>query len=152
MPTAQNPDRLEANKALVRRFYEPFNTGDMSTFDDILSPDWQDLPLAPGQGAGPTGFKGTVAGFREAIPDYHLGNEGLVAEGDWVAVRSVATGTHQGAFMGIPATGKRVTLRSMDMHRIENGRIVETHHLEDFLELLMQLGVFPPARQAQAGG
>jgi steroid delta-isomerase-like uncharacterized protein len=124
---------------LVRAFYEPFRTGDTSIYREILADDWADLPLAPGQERGPAGMPGQIEAFRRAFPDYDVTNEDLVIADDRVAVRNTVTGTHQGAFMGHAATGRRITIRTMDIHQVRDGRIVTTWHLEDFAGLIAQL-------------
>ncbi|MBV9794926.1 MAG: ester cyclase [Actinobacteria bacterium] len=124
---------------LVRAFYEPFRTGDTSIYRDILAADWADLPLAPGQEQGPAGIGAQVGLFRQAFPDYDVTHEDLIVGDDRVAVRNTVTGTHQGAFMGYAATGRRIAIRTMDLHRIRDDRIAITWHLEDFAGLIAQL-------------
>ncbi|QXG74531.1 ester cyclase [Modestobacter sp. L9-4] len=124
---------------VVRAFYEPFRTGDTSTYDQVLSPDWVDLPLAPGQQQGPTGMAAQIALFRAAMPDYQVEHQDVLVDGEKVAVRNTVSGTHQGAFMGIAPTGRRIEMRTMDLHQVRDGRIVTTWHLEDFAGLMAQL-------------
>ena len=143
MDNTTNTSTMQGNADLIRQFYVPFNTGDMNIYDRILAPNWIDDPLAPGQSAGPTGMKALVTQFRQAIPDYHVVNDEILVAGDKVAVHSTVYGTHQNIFLGIPPTGRTIAMRTCDFHRIENGVIVETWHLEDFLSLLRQLGAFP---------
>lgn len=132
---------LDANKALARRVYEAFSTGDVSLLDDVVAADFADHPLAPGQGPGLEGFKGVIAFFRSVFPDLVVSVEDLIAEGDRVAARLVGRGTHEGEFLGIPPTGRRVTFAATDVHRIDGGKIVETWHIEDYLGIFVQLGV-----------
>ena len=124
---------------VVRAFYEPFRTGDTSTYAAILADDWVDVPLAPGQQQGPAGMGAQIALFRQAMPDYDVTHEDLVVAGDRVAVRNTVSGTHQGAFMGHQPTGRRIEMRTMDLHQVRDGRIVTTWHLEDFAGLAAQL-------------
>ncbi len=133
-PIAGDPE------SIVRAFYEPFNTGDVSIYEQILAPDWMDHPLAPGQQPGAAGFGPVVLGFRTAFPDLHLVNEDILVDGDKVAVRSTFTGTHQGDLFGIPPTGRHIEAMAIDIHRLEGGRIAETWHVEDWLTVLGQLG------------
>ena len=127
--------------ALARAFYAPFNTGDVAAYDQILASDWVDHPLAPGQGPGPAGFKPIVVGFRAAFPDLTLVNEDVLVAGDRVTVRSTFRGTQRGPLFGIPPTGKPVEAMAIDIHRIANGRIAETWHVEDWLSVFGQLGL-----------
>ena len=129
---------------LVRQFYVPFNTGDVSIYDRILAPGWIDDPLSPGQQPGPDGFKAKILEFRHIIPDYHVTNDEILVAGNTVAVHSTVRGTHQNTFFGVPPTGRTITMRTCDFHRIEQGVIVYTWHLEDLFGLLRQLGALPP--------
>lgn len=128
----------EHNKAVVRRFYEPFHTGDTSIYEKILSPEWVNHPAEPGAAPGPAGAP-PVGLYRQVLPDLASTTEAIVAESDLVAVRTTHRGTHSAEFLGIPATEKRIELRTQDMHRLAAGRIVETWHLEDFAGLRQQL-------------
>jgi len=124
---------------VVRAFYPPFRTGDTSVYDDVLAKEWVDVPLAPGQQQGPAGMAGQIAAFRHAMPDYDVTHEDLIVQGDRVAVRNTVSGTHQGAFMGHQPTGRRIEMRTMDIHQVRAGRIIVTWHLEDFAGLMAQL-------------
>lgn len=124
---------------VVRAFYEPFRTGDTTVYGEILADDWIDIPLAPGQEQGPAGMAAQIAAFRQVMPDYDVRHEDLVVAGDRVAVRNTVSGTHQGAFMGYEPTGRRIEMRTMDIHQLRDNRIVVTWHLEDFAGLMAQL-------------
>jgi len=137
---------------VVRAFYEPFRTGDTSVYAEILADDWLDLPLAPGQQQGPAGMAGQIAMFRAAMPDYDVTHEDLVVSGDKVAVRNTVSGTHQGAFLGHAPTGRRIELRTMDLHQVRDGRIAVTWHLEDFAGLMAQLAAPADAPTPAAWG
>jgi predicted ester cyclase len=143
MSTPNRPDVPASAEArmteVVRAFYEPFRTGDTSTYSEILAEDWIDVPLAPGQQQGPTGMAGQIAAFRHAMPDYDVTHEDLIVGGDRVAVRNTVSGTHQGAFMGHEPTGRRIEMRTMDIHQVRDDQIVITWHLEDFAGLMAQL-------------
>jgi len=128
-------------EAIVRSFYEPFNTGDTSVYDTILAEDWTDHPLGMGQQPGRAGFPPVIEMFRAIFPDLHLVNDDVIVCGDKATVRSTITATHSGGeLFGIPATGKPLQFMTIDIHRLENGQIVETWHIEDFLSVLFQLG------------
>jgi steroid delta-isomerase-like uncharacterized protein len=141
-PTAHDTT-IDGTTAVVRAFYEPFRTGDTSVYDQVLAADWVDIPLAPGQRQGPAGMAAQIALFRQAMPDYEVTHEDLIAAGDKVAVRNTVSGTHQGAFMGHQPTGRRIEMRTMDIHQVRDGKIVTTWHLEDFAGLLAQLTAAP---------
>jgi steroid delta-isomerase-like uncharacterized protein len=129
-------------EALARAFYEPFNTGDMELYDEVLAPDWKDHPLHfPEQGPGREPWKQVVAYFRTSAPDLYVVNEDILVGGDKVAVRSTFRGTHQGELFGLPPTGKPIEAMAIDFHRIENGLIAETWHVEDYRTVFNQIGV-----------
>jgi predicted ester cyclase len=78
--------------------------------------------------------------MRAAFPDLHLSVEDVITEGDRVAFRGVVRGTHQGAFLGIPPTGKQATIFAFDVVRIEHGKLIEHWGGPDLFTLLLQLG------------
>lgn len=132
----------EENKALVRRLYaEVMGKGNMTEADALLSPEYvEHLPVpTPGR----EGLKQLVTMVLSAFPDIHPTIEDALAEGDRVAVRIVARGTHQQAFMGIPASGKAVEWREMHIYRVIGGQIVEHWGEIDQLGLLQQIGALP---------
>ena len=149
MTTAHRPDTSAATGSdtrtdpditdIVRAFYEPFRTGDTTVYGEILADDWIDIPLAPGQQQGPAGMPAQIAAFRHAMPDYHVTHEDILAAGDRVTVRNTVSGTHQGAFMGYKPTGRRIEIRTIDIHQVRDNRIIATWHLEDFAGLMAQL-------------
>ncbi|WP_420367507.1 ester cyclase [Curtobacterium sp. L1-20] len=154
MSTTDEPDTTAdaTTESIVRAFYEPFRTGDTTAFDTVLAADWIDLPLAPGQEQGPAGMATQIASFRRAMPDYDVEHQDVIVQGDRVAVRNTVTGTHLGAFMGHEPTGKRIAMRTMDVHQVRDGRIVTTWHLEDFAGLLGQLAAPADAPTPAAWG
>jgi predicted ester cyclase len=102
-------------------------TRDTAIYREILAGHWVDIPLAPGQEQGLAGLAAQIAGFRRALPDYEVKHEDLVVGNDRVAV----SGTHQGAFMEHQPTGRRIEMRTMDIHHVRDDKIVTTWHLED---------------------
>jgi steroid delta-isomerase-like uncharacterized protein len=141
---AGTPD-VAANKAQARRWFEDFaNTGDLAVADELFAPDHVHHEADnPGRGSGPEGQKQLIAAARAAFPDLTYAVEDLVGAGDRVLARYVFTGTQQGPYNGIPATGKSVTVTGMAIFRFEGGKIAETWVIYDVLGLLQQLGVIP---------
>jgi steroid delta-isomerase-like uncharacterized protein len=90
------------------------------------------------------------AGFFAALPDLTATTEDLVVSGDRVVGRFVYRGTHRGEFMGIPASGRRVEMRSIDIWRVEDGMFVEHWDELNTLEVLQQMGALP--QHAASGG
>ncbi len=85
-------------------------------------------------------LKHHIALFEEAFPGYELEFNDMVAEGDKVAVNATMRGTHKGELMGIPATGKSVSISLMLFYRLENGKIAQHWMVADQLSLLQQIG------------
>ncbi len=140
----------EQNKAIVRRvFDEIVSKGNLSVADELLAADYvnHDFP-APTPGA--EGFKLVTTMFRTAFPDIVVKLADVLAEGDKVVTRGAFEGTHKGEFMGIPATGKRVSVKYVDIWRLENGKAKENWVQMDLLGLMQQLGVIPTPEQAAA--
>jgi len=97
---------------------------------------------------GPDAFKHFGEGWLAVFPEMHFTAADLIGEGDKVVARSSIRATHQGAFMGIPPTGRRVTGTAINILRLQEGKIVE-HWVEmDALDLLHQLGALPVPAQA----
>jgi predicted ester cyclase len=87
-----------------------------------------------------------VAAFRSAFPDMHWVIEEMVGEGDYVFSRLTWRGTHQGEFMGILPTGRRITVKGMVLDRVVDGKMVESRILMDGLGMMAQLGVIPASK------
>lgn len=134
---------LAANKAVATRFYDIFNAGNFDAYGQIVATDFIDHDPAPGQPQGLEGLKVALAGFKVAFPDLKIAPQDVIAEGDRVVVRSLSKGTNTGSFAGIPASGKPVTLESIDIDRIVGGKIVEVWHIEDLFGVLIQIGAVP---------
>jgi steroid delta-isomerase-like uncharacterized protein len=133
----------EENKALLRRFIEIWNTGNVAMADEFVSADLVDHSLPPGLPPGLAGFKLLVGGFRAAFPDLRITIDDLMAQGDKAAARVTFRGTQQGEFQGIPPTDKSFTMGAIGMLRFKNGEVVEHWATLDLLSLLTQLGVAP---------
>jgi steroid delta-isomerase-like uncharacterized protein len=135
----------EANKAIVRSFVNDLiNHGRMElaskyVWDDVI----EHVPL-PGQGPGIEGLKDILQAMRTGFPDIDFSIKEQIAEGADVVSRFVWTGTHHGPFLGIPATGKPVSVWGMVIDHIIEGRIKETRIIMDAMGMMMQLGVIPP--------
>ncbi len=134
----------EQNKELQRRFVEAYQSGrDESVADEILAEDFVNHAEVPGLPNDREGVKMLHRAFWHAFPDFRAEIHDLVAEGDRVVTRKTLHGTHEGDFMGIPATGKQVSWDVIDVVRYENGRLAEHWNVVDQLGLMRQLGVVP---------
>lgn len=139
---------LEENKAYVRRLYEViFNQKKLAAIDDYFAPTVVDHSLAPGLPGGIEGVRQTITMFVQAFPDIHITVEDSIAEGDTVVSRWTFCGTHQGASLGMPPTGKHVTMPGISIVRLESGRAVENRVIFDQMTMLQQLGLAPAPGQ-----
>jgi steroid delta-isomerase-like uncharacterized protein len=141
MATAQET----ANKATFRRFQEVTNTHDPElisrTIDEIVKPDVRIRTPVPVDATGAAALKGVFARLHQVFPDLRVTVEDLIAEGDKVVGRNSVTGTHRGAYMGVPATGRTIAYNEIFIFRFEDGRIAETWGVVDVFAQLKQLGV-----------
>ena len=133
----------ESNIEAQQRFGEAVNSGQLGILDALVAPDSVDHDPAPGQGAGPQGYKDFFGEMRTAFPDLHIEVEQLVADDANVSFAYTLTGTHEGPLMGHVATGKRISVRGMQISRFENGLLVERWGSTDQLGMMQQLGLLP---------
>ena len=132
------------NKAVIERFTnDVLNQGRLETADEIVAENFVELDPLPGQKQGREGLKEIVAMLRSAFPDMHWIIEETIASGEMVVSRFHWTGTHRGAFMGMPATGKSVKVKGVVIDRIVGGRMSESRILMDDLGMMQQLGILP---------
>ncbi len=141
----------QENKALVRRFIDEVQSqGNIDVIDEFCAPDFVNHSAPPGMPSNCEGVKHVTAMFRQAFPDSYFTIEDMVAEGDRVVTRKTFHGSHQGEFMGIPPTGKQVSIGLIDIVRIASGQVVEHWSIGDNLGMMQQLGVISsPDQQAQ---
>jgi steroid delta-isomerase-like uncharacterized protein len=133
----------ESNKRIMERWTTEFLPhGNAALAEELISPDIV-MHFAGQQQQGRDTYLGIVAANSAAFPDLRWTVEDMVAEGDTVAVRYTMTGTHQGTFAGVAATGTAVRAESMTFYRLADGKIVEEHAQLDMLSLLQQMGAVP---------
>jgi predicted ester cyclase len=138
------PDRLQANHDLVRRFFDLVNAREHDGLDAIVAPGYVEHDPIPGQPPGLAGLKMFHQVFEATFPDIQFTLEDLVAEDDLIVARGALDGTNDGAFMGIPPTGRKMHWTATRMFRIRDGRIVEGWLNIDMVGMLVQMGVIPP--------
>ncbi len=136
----------EANKALVREFFAIIDRGDITALDGVLAPDFR-LHLAgmpgPLDRAAATGM---LAGLLAGMPGVRHQLHDLVAEGERVAVRLEAVGTHGGDFLGVPASGRPLRVAAINLFRVQDGRLTDQWLQLDALGALQQIGAMPAAQ------
>lgn len=134
---------IEDNKAVVRRYIEePWNKGLLTAVEELIADDH----VTHGGVAlerGPENVKQRISAMRTAFPDMAWAVEDMVAEGDRVACRFTVSGTHQGKFLGVASTGKRVTWSATATFRVSNGKIAEDWVNWNQYGLMQQIGAIP---------
>ena len=138
----------EANKNLVRRYYEEvLNGGNVGLLDELAAPDYDEHSPFPGQPNGIEGLRARVGAILASFrPVFRLHE--VIGEGDTVVAYWTNTGTHQGEFMGIAPSGRTITISGVDIHRLRNGRMAEHWHVVEELQMMQQLGVIPAPQGA----
>lgn len=136
-----------ADRATVERLYRAF-VGEPDLLDGVVTPDWQDIPLAPGQAPGREGTKPLIRALNAAVPDLAITVHDMLGDGDRIGVRAEMSGTHAGAWFGVAPTGKAFRIALHEFHRIENGRLTHTWHLEDWFSWLNQIGAWPAHQES----
>jgi steroid delta-isomerase-like uncharacterized protein len=119
-------------------FTEVWSRGDTARVDALFAPDVVDDSV--GGGRGRAFYREAIAGWRRAFPDLRVSVDDVLAEGDRVAVRWTATGTHQGPLEGLPATGRAARIRGVTIFRFEGDLIAHEWTAFDRLDLMRQLG------------
>ncbi len=135
----------EVNKMIVQNYFEQvWNNGRLDYLDECLAEDVVEYPeqQIPGLN-GRDSLKASIGGARESLPDIEITLRDLIAEGTKVATRYTMTATHQNEFMGVPATGKQLTVKGAAIYHLAGGKIFEIWNFLDTLGLLQQLGLVP---------
>ena len=138
----------EDNKALARRANTAgLNQKNLAIVDGLCAPNFVfhngSITIQ-----GLEAYKQFLSMFFTAFPDASFTIEDMIAEGDSVVVRRTVRGTHKGNLLGIPPTGKQVTVSEIALLRAANGKFVEVWSNSDDLGMLQQLGVIPMLGQA----
>jgi steroid delta-isomerase-like uncharacterized protein len=132
----------EANKQLVRRFYEEvWDRGNTAFAFEVFADDYARHDFRPAQALpGPEGQKKIADDFRAAFPDLRVTVDLVFGEGDMVLGRWTATGTHLGRWASVEPTGRTITFSAANIWRFENGKAVEIWNHRDDLGLSEQIG------------
>jgi steroid delta-isomerase-like uncharacterized protein len=134
----------EANKALIRRFVEEVqNQHNVDAMDEFFAPSFVNYDIIAGLPDTLEGSKQLHRMLFAAFPGLKMTIHDQAAEGDKVWTRKTASGTHQGKLFGVPATGKRVSWKIIDIMSIQNGKVTEHWVVADVMGLMQQLGAVP---------
>ena len=135
----------EENKAIVRRIYEElWDQRKLEVAEEVIAEGSTnyDTGVTP-QPFGPEEMKSTVRMVTAGFPDNRHKVEEVVAEDNTVVVRVTLTGTHDGEFMGMPPTGRKIEVNEIHIYHLKDGKAVEHRVGRDDLGALSQLGVIP---------
>jgi steroid delta-isomerase-like uncharacterized protein len=144
---SQEPERsVQKNKNFITTYTEEFwNKRDFSVFDNYYSDEFI-VHFADGD-QNREQYKKLCEAYFSAYPDLQITTDLLVSEGDKITKVWTANCTHQGDFMGIPATQNKIVVKGIEVFRIVDGKIVELWASMDNLGMMQQLGVIPPMDQ-----
>jgi steroid delta-isomerase-like uncharacterized protein len=130
--------------AAMRRLYDLINAGDIAGFGELLADDFVEHEEMPGLERSKEGVKQLFHMYRAAFPDLRMEPQDVLVSGDRAVARVRATGTHQGEFLGMPATGRSVDVQLIDITRFGDDGLVREHWgVFDALAMMQQLGAFP---------
>lgn len=128
----------------VRRFYSLISEGDIDGFGGLLADDFLEHEETPGLEPTKDGVVQFFRMYRAAFPDLRMDPEDVLVSGDKVIARVRATGTHQGEFMGLPATGKSVDVQLIDIIEFGADGLAHEHWgVVDTMAMMQQLGAVP---------
>lgn len=132
----------EAARAVVAPFYDALNRPAekdvRSLVESAAGAGWRSF-AGEGVSKSRDEFIQQVQGFGKLIPDLTWDIKEIFVDGNRVIVRSEASGTPAGDFMGVPHGGKRFAVMTIDLHTVEEGKLVRAHHVEDWASALRQL-------------
>jgi steroid delta-isomerase-like uncharacterized protein len=129
---------------VMRRLYDLINAGDIDGFGELLAEDFVEHEELPGLEPSKEGVKQLFHMYRAAFPDLRMEVQDVLVSGDKAVARVRATGTHQGEFLGMAATGKSVDVQLIDITRFGDDGLAREHWgVFDSLALMQQLGAIP---------
>jgi steroid delta-isomerase-like uncharacterized protein len=133
----------DAQRALIQRFYsEVWDRGNVDVALNIFHDDYIRHDLRPSEAPpGGAGQAKIAADFRKAFPDLRFNVELMIAEGDFVAARWTATGTHMGRWGSVPPSGRSVRFSGVNIFRLRDGKVAEIWNHRDDLGLMSQIGL-----------
>jgi ketosteroid isomerase-like protein len=144
---ARTADEQE-NMAVVRRFFEMGpSSGDLGAADALLAPGFSLHTPLPTPGPGIEAMNNVIIACRAAFHGLDVTIEDMMADGDRVTCRFTARGVHNGEFMGLPPTGKRIAMTGIEIFRLRDRKIEELWGEANLMGLMQQLGILPGAPQ-----
>ena len=150
---AQQNQNTEQNKQVVQRFVEEcWNSGNLNKASEFLTDQVRcHDPVFPNLSPGMQNFKNHIEGCRRAFPDLRITVDDTVAERNEVVLHWTARGTHQGQFLGMQPTQRKITIDGTSIYRLEGAKIAETHANWNLASMMTQLGVVEVPKEAMVG-
>lgn len=141
---AQSTGLTQQELNAIETLYRAFNERNPDLLDEACCPDWQDIPLSPGQEPGRDGFKKLMPVFFAAFPDLKLEIHEVIGSHGRAGVRLSLVGTHRGELFGVAASNQQVRVAFHEFHHLLDGRLTHTWHLEDWFGMFQHIGHYPP--------
>jgi steroid delta-isomerase-like uncharacterized protein len=139
----------DAAKAVVRRNTEEVQSkGNFDVFEEVFADDFVDHTPQPNMIPDKAGVRGLYRALRAAFPDFRAEIHWQAADGELVTTYKTYHGTHQGPFLGVAPTGRKIHFEAVDVMRVRNGKITEHWGVANLFSLMQQLGAWPPTTQA----
>jgi steroid delta-isomerase-like uncharacterized protein len=136
----------EAAKAVVRRNTEEVQGGgNFAVFEELFADDFLGHTPQPGRTPDKDGARQLYETLRTAFPDFHADIHWQLADGDRVTTYKTYHGTHRGEFLGVAPTGRTIEFETVDVMRVQDGKIAEHWGVANLFSLMHQLGAWPPA-------
>ncbi|MDC1437012.1 ester cyclase [Gammaproteobacteria bacterium] len=141
------PDGIDAAKkvkqknidVVLRAHHEVWNQGNYDAIPEIYAEDYQAHFICEMEFSGHEGVRETIVNHRIAFPDWTEEVVDIIADGDRVVTRYISTATHEGEFQGVPASGKKIIINEVSIHRVLDGKIVEQWGFPDGLSHIQQM-------------
>jgi steroid delta-isomerase-like uncharacterized protein len=132
------------HSATMRRAYDLISEGDIDGFGSLVAAGFVEHTETPGLSPTKEGVLELFRGYRAAFPDMRMDVEEIIASGDRTVARVTVSGTHDGEFLGMPPSGRRVDVQLIDIMRFDDAGLIAEHWgVVDMLSMLQQLGAMP---------
>jgi steroid delta-isomerase-like uncharacterized protein len=133
----------EAERRAVARYWEAFNTRDLSLLDDVIAADYVNDAALPGTPPGPKGQAAVMERLWTAFPDARFEIEVLAEDGETVVCIGTMSGTHEGELFGIAGSGRPIAWRMCHIMTVKDGKAASHRAIRDDLGLMRQMGALP---------
>jgi len=143
-PTGAPSTDSKAAEQLITNLIAAWNTHDLDRATAFFAADYEGSDVAQAERQhGRTGIRQSLARYFQAIPDVRFALADLVVAGERAVAVWTATGTHLGALMNIPPSGRTVTVRGVSTFTLRDGEIAEAEHIWDVAGMLRHIGLLP---------